>query len=204
MLLLPDGHRVRVGASTSVKLTNLGTNKQFSLQLLQGQVWSLVKKASQPASFEVSTPSAVAGVTSTFFCVDADAETQETTVSTDEGSVVVRSVKEEATPPVPVTAGRMLRFGSHQRMPGQTVAHSREMHQMWNMIHQEGAWGQQGGVGHMSMMHKRETRIQQLLRARHPGIGMPTNRPGQPHKGGSRSDNRDDNKGGGNQKRVAN
>jgi hypothetical protein len=182
LLLLPDQHRLRVGAQTTLTLNQLGVNKQFSIQVVQGQVWSLVRKASQPAKFEVTTPSAVAGVTGTFFLVDADEETGDTTVSTNEGSVQVRSIEEPDAPPVPVTQGRMTRFPRQrqkQRQPHTAHAvmqQSREHQQMWKMVHKEGAWTQQAGRNGFRLLRQNEIQLRTLLRGRRP---KPQSKPGQ-------------------------
>jgi hypothetical protein len=84
---LPDKHVMRVGASSSVVLSQLGQDKQFALKVLSGQIWALVKKANHPTKFTVETSSGVAGVTGTFFAVGVDEQTQEMVVSTGEGSV---------------------------------------------------------------------------------------------------------------------
>ena len=113
LLLLPDGHRVRLGEKTTVALDKLGQDRNFSLKVISGQLWSLVRKASQPRSFQVETPSAVAGVTGTLFCVALDDESGETVIDTDEGSVEVNPLGEERNR-VPVRAGHSTRLGARR------------------------------------------------------------------------------------------
>src|SRR5689334_11788257 len=59
LLQLPDQHVLRVGAGTTVVLKELGKDKSFSFNVLSGRVWSYVRHASNPAKYEVETPSAV-------------------------------------------------------------------------------------------------------------------------------------------------
>ena len=98
LIELPDRHVVRIGAQTTVVLSQLGQDKAFALKVLAGQIWTLVKKANHPAKFTVETSSGVAGVTGTFFGVAVDEDTQETVVSTGEGSVRVQSLDEQGQP----------------------------------------------------------------------------------------------------------
>lgn len=181
LLLLPDGHRVRVGAGTRVVLKQLGAEKRFTLQVLSGQIWSLVRKASQPARFEVETESAVAGVTGTFFLVMLEEETRETTVSTSEGSVRVWRPGEDRQA-IAVRAGYMARLaqlrlhGTPQlRPPGtpfrplRAMRHPAGQAQMWRLLQQEGAWALQNGQGAMRLRRAREAELLRHLR----GAGMP-------------------------------
>jgi hypothetical protein len=135
LLQLPKSHLLRVGAGTTVLLRQLNDANQFSFKVLSGQVWSMVRKANHPAKFEVETPSAVAGVTGTIFSVSADAQTGETLVTTDEGSVVVRQDGQQA----PVVGGRFLRLGRHY--PGGSFLAQPQtppMRTMWGMLRKEG------------------------------------------------------------------
>jgi len=162
---LPDHHVVRVGARTTVVLSQLGQDKQFALKVLTGQIWTLVKKANHPSKFTVETSSGIAGVTGTFFGVAVDENTQETVVSTGEGSVQVQSVDEQGQPlgePVPVTQGMMTRLARRQRPPV-AFRQGQEHRQMWQLLYREGAWAQQGGQGPLRMKHGGERHLMKLL-----------------------------------------
>lgn len=193
LLRLPDGHMVRVGVKTTVILSQLGADRRFSLKVLSGQIWSLVKKASQPARFTVETPSAVAGVTGTLFCVAVDETDQETTVSTDEGSVEVRppgpSDGQPGPKPIAIRAGFMVRFARNRPaarlvrpMLFAALRQSPEHVRMWRLLHGEGAWARQDGRGPMQMRRGRDGELFRYLRAHR--LGLP--HPPPPGPGGPR------------------
>lgn len=174
LLQLPDGHRVRIGEKTTVTLSKLGQDKNFTLKVVSGQLWTLVRKASQPRSFRVETPSAVAGVTGTLFCVALDEETGETLVDTGEGSVEVNPLGEERKR-LPIRAGFFVRVpGKHKTQedgpervggvpPGtlagmtfSALAHKAENRAMWQKLRAEGDWLRQDGRGPMRLQRGRE------------------------------------------------
>lgn len=164
LLLLQDGHRVRVGEKTTVTLTKLGEGKNYALNVAAGQVWSLVRKASQPASFRVETPSAVAGVTGTLFGVALDEDTGETVVDTNEGSVEVSAVGPDASDRVPVRAGQFTRVPGIKLRKGGiprfgTQPHNAACKAAWQQLHSEGSWARQDGRGSFRMQRGREDRL---------------------------------------------
>lgn len=181
---LPDRHVVRVGARTTVVLSQLGQDKQFALKVLAGQVWTLVKKANHPSKFTVETSSGIAGVTGTFFGVAVDEETQETVVSTGEGSVQVQSLDEQGQPlgePVPVTQGMMTRLVRRQRTLA-ALRQGQEHRQMWQLLYREGAWAQQGGKGPLHMKRGDDAHLMKLLHAHPPKALWRPGRPPYPVK----------------------
>ena len=165
LVALPDDHMVRVGANTTVVLTQLGADKQFALKVLSGQIWALVKKANHPAKFTVETSRGVAGVTGTLFGVGVEEATQELVVSTGEGSVEVQSLDTPGAP-VAVTQGKMLRLARGLR-GGLVALHQTLPHQqMWRTLYQEGAWAQQKKHGPLRLHRGRERELVFLLRLR--------------------------------------
>lgn len=181
---LPDRHVVRVGARTTVVLSQLGQDKQFALKVLAGQVWTLVKKANHPSKFTVETSSGIAGVTGTFFGVAVDEETQETVVSTGEGSVQVQALDEQGQPMgerVPVTEGMMTRL-ARRRSATAARQQGREHHQMWQMLYREGAWAQQRGGGPLRIQRGSEAHLVKLLHMRPFREGHPPRPQGRPPK----------------------
>src|SRR5687767_14990146 len=73
---LPDGSRVRLGASSRVKLSEgqfKGTDRKVSVMVWVGRLWAKVaKKMGEESKFEVETANAVAGVRGTSFTVIAN------------------------------------------------------------------------------------------------------------------------------------
>lgn len=162
---LPDKHVVRVGASSTVVLNQLGQDKQFALKVLSGQVWALVKKANHPSKFTVETSSGVAGVTGTLFAVGLDQETQEMIVSTEEGSVEVQSYDDAGAPlgqPVAVREGMMVR-AARQRAKLIASRQLREHQVMWSLLNREGAWAQQRSQGLLKLTRGRESELWRYL-----------------------------------------
>lgn len=167
LLELPDKHVVRIGAKTTLLLSQLGNDKEFALKVLAGQVWTLVKKANHPAKFTVETSSGVAGVTGTFFGVAVDEETKEMIVSTGEGSVGVQSLDDRGQPTgeaVPVTQGMMARLA--RRRAAAAKQQSREHKQMWQLLYREGAWAQQNAIGQLRLKRGNEQNLQRCLHAK--------------------------------------
>lgn len=171
LLELPDKHVVRIGAKTTVLLSQLGQDKEFALKVLAGQVWTLVKKANHPAKFTVETSSGVAGVTGTFFGVAVDEETHETIVSTGEGSVRVQSLDDQGQPAgdaVPVTQGMMARLA--RRRAATAKRQNQEHRQMWQLLYREGAWAQQKAIGQLRLKRGNEQNLQRCLHAKSRGL----------------------------------
>ena len=89
LLQLPNRYLVRIGEKSQVELNKLGQSNEFSLNVVSGKIWNLVRGAVKPSKYEVQTPSAVVGVSGTVFSVFAEEEDQSTIVSTAEGLVNV-------------------------------------------------------------------------------------------------------------------
>jgi hypothetical protein len=166
LLLLQDGHRVRIGEKTLITLSKLGEGKNYALNVMAGQVWSLVRKASQPASFRVETPSAVAGVTGTLFGVALDDETGETVVDTNEGSVEVSQPGTLASErPLSVRAGQFLRVPRRGRPNAGVLRHGMGNKAMWRHLEGEGGWARQDGRGPLKLKRERESQLRRWWRA---------------------------------------
>lgn len=183
---LPDKHVVRVGASSSVVLSQLGQDKQFALKVLSGQIWALVKKANHPSKFTVETSSGVAGVTGTFFAVGLDEQSQEMVVSTGEGSVEVQSYDDSGAlvgQGVPVRAGMMIR-AARQRAKLVALRQAKEHQTMWRLLYQEGAWAQQRGQGPLHLTRGHEPQLLRYLHQHGPQPHGPQGMPGKPGMAG--------------------
>jgi hypothetical protein len=87
LLQTADRHTIRVGASTTLELKDVGKNNAYAFQLISGEIWSFVNKAKKPAKFEVDTPTAVLGVRGTVFHMRFNQNTMESAVSVNEGTV---------------------------------------------------------------------------------------------------------------------
>jgi hypothetical protein len=150
LLQLSGGHVVRIGSSTQLELKQVGTGGRFSLNVTAGQIWSHVLKSAKPVKFEVETPSAVVGVTGTIFHVEYDPSLQETTVSTEEGSVLVHDMG-PARHRTSVSMGYMCRM----RLPDaaraavdpagidpemQAVRQPEAMREMWRQLRRREVW----------------------------------------------------------------
>ena len=176
---LPDKHMVRVGASSTVVLSQLGQDKQFALKVLSGQVWALVKKANHPAKFTVETSSGIAGVTGTFFGVGLDDDTGEMVVSTEEGSVEVQSVDEGGVPfgaPIAVRQGQMIKAARRQALKA-AVRQTREHRTMWRLLQREGAWTQQNRPGVLRLGRGNEAQLREYLQRKSPHNPKPMSQP---------------------------
>jgi hypothetical protein len=87
LLQTADRHTIRVGASTTLELKDVGKDNAYAFQLIAGEIWSFVNKAKKPAKFEVDTPTAVLGVRGTVFHMRFNQSTMESAVSVNEGTV---------------------------------------------------------------------------------------------------------------------
>jgi len=87
-----DGSMVKLGAMAQITLSSTGATKAGSttLGVENGKVWSRVRKQGMDSSFNVKTPTAVAGVRGTFF--SSEAEQQASTFDVFEGEVQVSSL----------------------------------------------------------------------------------------------------------------
>lgn len=165
---LPDNHIVRIGANSTVLLSQIGADKQFVLKVLSGQIWALVKKANHPTKFTVETASGVAGVTGTFFGVGVDDETEEMVVSTGEGSVEVQifdAAGVALSAPIPVRQGMMLRT-ARKRVAQAAVRQAQPHQQMWRALYREGAWTRQNTTTPLRLRRGSEAELMRLLRMR--------------------------------------
>lgn len=179
---LPSKHMVRVGAGSTVVLSQLGQGGEYTLRVLTGQVWALVQKASHPRKFTVETSSGVAGVTGTLFAVGVEEETQEMVVSTSEGSVEVQAYDESGGlvgQPVPVTQGMMLRAAWKRVQQLIALRQAQEHVLMWRLLAREGAWARQQGQGTLRLTQGRE---KELLRYLHQRVSAPSERPQVPNR----------------------
>jgi len=135
LLMLPEKYMFRIGERTTVEIKQLGANKQFSFNLIGGKVWNIVRGLSKPAKYEVETSSAVAGVSGTVFSVFHDELTNETQVSTSDGSV---NVLQGTGPRVAIAKGFMGRF-IRGGVRGQASQMQPPMFKMWkHLMMQEG------------------------------------------------------------------
>ena len=166
LLLLAGNHVFRIGEKTTVVLSELGKDKSYSFKVLAGNIWSFVRKVNKPTKYEVETPSAVAGVSGTVFAVFHDSDSQETTVSTNNGQVDVRQGADST--PVPVTQGKMLRMSKGSRSGGlpkpedQPPAHRR----MWFMMRNQEGWMPRQGGGTAVLKLDKSAAIETHVRTR--------------------------------------
>ncbi len=151
LLQLQDGHRVRVGENTVLVLTKLGEGQTFALNVTTGQVWVLVRKAANPKSFKVETPSAASEVKGTLFAVALDPETGESVVDIAEGSVQVSTVGVVSGVRVMLRAGQLTRVPSgtgktkDQRPKLAVLPHGTGSKTLWRLLLSEGSWAKQDG-----------------------------------------------------------
>ncbi|MBC8135267.1 MAG: FecR domain-containing protein [Fibrella sp.] len=165
LLLLPDGHHLRVGAKTVVVLNELGKGKNFSFKILSGQVWSVVRDSS-PAKFEVRTPSSVTSATNALFGVGYDLETNQSMVSTGDGNVTVSLSSWGWRGAVP--AGQYVRYlrnpepNIRLRSP-EIIERDAAQKAMWKLLHSEN-WTKRGLNGNNVAALKRgqEKQLRQL------------------------------------------
>ncbi len=156
LIALPGGHVLRVGSDTTVQLRELGVNKSYSFVVLSGKIWSVVRAVNKPTKYEVETPSAVAGVEGTLFAVIHDQASEETVVSTNQGTVNLR----QGGRTVKVTQGLTARVKRNQKelpVASQTPA---GVQSMWQTIRKE-TWITRSSSGSepMRLNHDAEERI---------------------------------------------
>lgn len=87
LLLLPNGHRVRVGENSIFVLSEPGKENTPSMGLLSGQMWVSVRAGA--GKVVLRTPSAVVFAANALFGVGYDLESSQSMVSTGDGSVEV-------------------------------------------------------------------------------------------------------------------
>jgi hypothetical protein len=93
ILKMDDGSMVKLGplATMTVKsLSSVGKGNKTSLDVSVGKTWSRVRKLSGDSDFNVSTPTAVAGVRGTYFSAEVE-QTSSSTFDVFDGSVAVSS-----------------------------------------------------------------------------------------------------------------
>ncbi|MCU0606215.1 MAG: FecR family protein [Candidatus Edwardsbacteria bacterium] len=97
-----DGTVIRLGENSRLVIRSQGSVR--SVGLLSGKFWAKVAKLSGGSRFEVSSPTAVAGVRGTVFKVEVDRDST-SRVAVEEGEVEVHN---------PVRQGRMVRLAALQ------------------------------------------------------------------------------------------
>ncbi|HEX9465712.1 MAG TPA: FecR domain-containing protein [Alphaproteobacteria bacterium] len=88
-----DGSTINLGEATELKVARYrvsGEDRQVFLDLVRGLARSIVTKMPGRSTFEITTPTAVAAVRSTTFCVEFNAKGETETVVV-EGSLAVTS-----------------------------------------------------------------------------------------------------------------
>lgn len=164
LLQLPDAHVMRLGPSTTMEIKQVGKDKNFLFNVAGGKVWSFVQSASRPTKFEVETPSAVAGVSGTLFSVFHDEESNETTVSTDEGEVNVR----HGDKTVKVGKGNLGRFahtaagGTPRSDVGKAMEQPEKMKALWQHMREHENWMSTGGGHKLDRDRRIETHLREL------------------------------------------
>lgn len=138
LLLLADRHVIRVGAESTLTLSELGRNKAFSFALAKGRFWSLVNSALKPTKYEVETPSAVVGVSGTVFSVFYQPQSRDTLVSTAEGLVTVRSGRRA----VKVARGFGTRVAPSPRTALRAIPQDQPTQRMWQILRRQESWPQ--------------------------------------------------------------
>jgi hypothetical protein len=92
-LRFTDGSVIVLGENTEIKISRYrvnGDERHVFLDLVKGLARSVVTKMSPKSSFEIQTPTAIAAVRSTVFCVEQHADGKMETVVV-EGSLAVTS-----------------------------------------------------------------------------------------------------------------
>ena len=112
-----DGTRIRLAPNTTMTVRSCQINQSSGAEtslfdLGIGKVWvRVLKLLSQKSKFEVHTPTATAGVRGTIFSVQVDASGK-TSVSVDEGAVVVNPASGGAATTSEVKAKQALDLGA--------------------------------------------------------------------------------------------
>ncbi|MBC7808647.1 MAG: FecR domain-containing protein [Akkermansiaceae bacterium] len=164
LLLLPEGHYLRLGEKTVVVLNQLGKGKSFSVKVLSGQVWAGVRN--RTTKFEVRTPSCVTTAKSALFGVGYDLETNQSMVSTGDGSVTVSLSSGGWRGTVP--AGQYVRYlrnpepNIRLRAP-EVLAQDEAQKAMWQVLRSEN-WTKHSPPGDNGVKLKRgqEKQLRQL------------------------------------------
>ena len=181
LLLLADRHVIRIGAETTLKLSELGRNRAFSFELVKGRFWSFVNSALKPTKYEIETPSAVVGVSGTVFSVFYQPRSHDTLVSTAEGIVTVRQGRRT----VKVARGFGTRVPRSLQTALRAIPQDQPTQRMWQFLRRQESWPQkswmsQGGllrfnreVQHNSEPRSLQTRSEQLKQNAQPSPPLP-------------------------------
>jgi hypothetical protein len=94
IIKMDDGSMVKIGplaTMTVAALKSTGKDNKTSLDIASGKTWSRVRKLTGESDFNVTTPTAVAGVRGTYFSDEVE-QTSASTIDVFDGSVAVSSV----------------------------------------------------------------------------------------------------------------
>ncbi len=97
-----DGSRIRLAENTRFMIRRAGADRSF--HLAAGKCWASVTKLAERARFEVTSPTAVAGVRGTVFKVEAGGDST-SRVAVEEGEVELHN---------PLLPGRQVRLAARQ------------------------------------------------------------------------------------------
>ena len=160
LITLQGGHVLRIGSETTVQLREVGKDRSFSFEVLSGKIWSLVRSANKPAKYEVETPSVVAGVEGTLFAVIHDQASEESTVSTNQGTVNLR----QGDKTVKVAEGLSSSVTRNQKTPLAAAPTPQNLQGMWQTIRKEN-WTRPGAGGAAASRLNRgeENRVDDLV-----------------------------------------
>jgi hypothetical protein len=142
LLTLPDKHAIRVGENTTLELKEVGLNRSYYFQLIEGEIWSFVNKALRPTKYEVETPSTILGVSGTLFGISFNRTAGETDMSVDEGVVSLRQGTVNRT----VSRGFALRVRRDQLQQAYPVSQDRSIQQTWRIFHSRETWTRPSGT----------------------------------------------------------
>ncbi len=106
IIKMDDGSMVKIGPLAKMKIEALGKsgrNNKTDIGVSIGKSWQRVNKLSSDSSFNVKTPTAVAGVRGTFFSSEVE-QSSDSTFDCFDGAVDVGSINDPSNT-VPLTAG---------------------------------------------------------------------------------------------------
>jgi hypothetical protein len=136
LLVLPDKHAIRVGENTRLELKEVGENRSYYFQLIEGEIWSFVNRALRPAKYEVETPSTILGVSGTLFGISFNKGTGESEMSVAAGVVSAR----QGAVTRAVTRGLALRVRPDQMQHAFAVRQDKSTEQMWKVFVSRETW----------------------------------------------------------------
>lgn len=142
-LLLQLGQEgvLRVGANTSLKIRPVADG-EYSVTLMRGKVWGLVRSEAGQSSLQVRTPAATVAGTDGAFSVASGYNGGLTMVSTHKGTVTVRRGQRT----VKVAPGQALRVEAASPSPLKAVAQKAPAREMWRMLQFQESWLTPGGA----------------------------------------------------------